>query len=153
MRLHDVDEPRADVVRLVLRRRLDHHADELLGAAGAHEHAPAALQRGALARDGLGQLAGRHRGVAVGDAHVDEALRQLLIACALGEVAPGERLERQQRGGDAVAGAAEAEIDDVAGLLAAERPAPLAQLLEHVAVADAVVATSTPASRIAVWKP
>ena len=30
----------------------------------------------------------------------------------------------------------EAHVDDVAGLLAAERPAALAQLLEHVAVAD-----------------
>ena len=150
---HDVDETRADRVGLVLRRRLDHHAHELLGARGADEHAAAALEGGALARDGLGQLAGRHRGVAVGDADVDEPLRQLSIACALGEVAPGERLERQQRGGDAVAGADEAHVDDVAGLLAAERPAALAQLLEHVAVADAVVATSMPAVAIAVWKP
>ena len=47
-----------------------------------------------------------------------------------------ERLEREQRGGDAVAGGHEAHLDDVAGLLAAQRPAALAQRLEHVAVAD-----------------
>ena len=35
------------------------------------------------------------------------------------------------------------------GLLAAERPAARAQLLEHVAVADAGIATSIPARSIA----
>ena len=73
---------------------------------------------------------------AVGEADVDEPLRQLLHRVAVGEVAALERLERQQRGGDAVAGGHEAHVDDVAGLLAAERPAALAQRLEHVAVAD-----------------
>ena len=53
------------------------------------------------------------------------------------QIASAERLERQQRAGDAVAGAVEAHLDDVPGLLAAERPAACAQLLEHVAVADA----------------
>ena len=48
----------------------------------------------------------------------------------------------------------EAHVDDVAGLLAAERPAALAQRLEHVAVADrASSRPRCPASRIAVWKP
>ena len=58
------------------------------------------------------------------------------IAVAVGEVGAAERLEREQRRGDAVAGGHEAHVDDVAGLLAAERPAALAQRLEHVAVAD-----------------
>ena len=73
---------------------------------------------------------------AVGHADVDEPLRQLLHRVALGEVGARERLERQQRRRDAVAGGHEAHVDDVARLLAAERPAALAQRLEHVAVAD-----------------
>ena len=48
----------------------------------------------------------------------------------------------------------EAQVDDVAGLLAAQRPAALAQRLEHVAVTDARWwRPRCPASRIAVWKP
>ena len=54
----------------------------------------------------------------------------------LGEVAAAELAHRRQRRGDAVAGGDEAGVDDVARLLAAERPAALAQLVEHVAVAD-----------------
>ena len=65
-----------------------------------------------------------------------------------------ERLEREQRRGDAVAGGDEAHVDDVAGLLAAERPAALAQRLEHVAVADRRRRDlDARRSRIAVWKP
>ena len=73
---------------------------------------------------------------AVAHAHVDERLRQLLHRVAVGQVGAAERLEREQRGGDAVAGGHEVAVDDVAGLLAAERPVALAQRLEHVAVAD-----------------
>ena len=99
-------------------------------------------------------VAGAVERLAVAHAHVDEPLRQLLHRVALGQVAAAERLERQQRAGDAVAGGVEAHVDDVAGLLAAERPAALAQLLEHVAVADAAWSRPRcPASRIAVWKP
>ena len=67
---------------------------------------------------------------------------------------PSSASMRQQRGGDAVAGRDEAHVDDVAGLLAAERPAALAQRLEHVAVAD-VGGRDLDARRraIAVWKP
>ena len=54
---------------LVLGRRLDHHADELLGAARAHEDAPAALQRVLLGRLGGAATPGsRHGRVAVADA-------------------------------------------------------------------------------------
>ena len=74
--------------------------------------------------------------LAVGDLDVDQRLRQLLHRHRLGEVAPGELAHRHQRRGDAVAGGDEAGVDDVAGLLAAERPAALAQLVEDVAVAD-----------------
>jgi hypothetical protein len=74
--------------------------------------------------------------VAVAHADVDEPLRELLHRRPIGQVAVAERLEREQRGGDAVAGRDEAHLDDVARLLAPERPAALAQRLEHVAVAD-----------------
>ena len=47
----------------------------------------------------------------------------------------------------------EAGVDDVARLLAAERPAALQQLGEHVRSPTGVVATSMPASSIAWWKP
>ena len=73
---------------------------------------------------------------AVAHAHVDEPLRQLGHRVALAQIAAGERLHRQQCAGDAVAGAVEAHLDDVPGLLAAEHPVARAQLLEHVAVAD-----------------
>ena len=69
-------------------------------------------------------------------ADVDERLRELLHRVALVQVAALERLHRQQRGGDAVARRHEAGVDDVAGLLAPQAPAALAQRLEHVAVAD-----------------
>ena len=66
----------------------------------------------------------------------DQALRKLVHRVAIGQVAPVQRLEREQRAGDPVARRAEAQIDDVAGLLAAERPAALAELVEDVAVPD-----------------
>ncbi len=65
-----------------------------------------------------------------------QALGQLLHRVALGQVAARERLEREQRRRDAVAGGHEAGVDDVARLLAAERPAAAEQLGQHVAVAD-----------------
>ena len=61
---------------------------------------------------------------------------QLGHRVALAQRPPAERLEREQRAGDAVAGAVEAHVDDVPGLLAAEHPAALAQRLQHVAVPD-----------------
>ena len=75
-------------------------------------------------------------GAAVAHAHVDERLRELLHRVPVGQVAAAERFERQQRGRDAVARGHEVAVDDVARLLAAERPVALAQRLEHVAVAD-----------------
>src|SRR5436305_370703 len=53
-----------------------------------------------------------------------------------GEVAAAQGLERQQGAGDAVAAGHEVRVDDVAGLLAAQRPAAGAELLDHIAVAD-----------------
>ena len=88
------------------------------------------------ARTASSTLARSLERAAVAHAHVDEALGQLRHRVALAQVAAGERLEREQRAGDAVAGAVEAHVDDVPGLLAAEHPAARAQLLEHVAVAD-----------------
>src|SRR5262245_2223618 len=45
LRLDDRDQAGADAVRLVLRRRLDHHPDERLRAARSQQHPPAALER------------------------------------------------------------------------------------------------------------
>ena len=58
------------------------------------------------------------------------------IAPRSAQIAAAERLERQQRARDPVAGGPETEIDDVARLLASERPTSPAKLVEHVAVAD-----------------
>ena len=55
---------------------------------------------------------------------------------AVGEVAAAERAQRQQRRGDAVAGGREVGPDDVARLLAAERPARARSSADDVAVAD-----------------
>ena len=85
---------------------------------------------------GVLQRLGRHRRVAVGHADVDEPLRQLLHRRAVGEVAALQRLERQERRGDPVAGGDEAHVDQVAGLLAAELPPRAPERLEDVAVAD-----------------
>ena len=58
------------------------------------------------------------------------------IGIACGEVAAAERPHHEQRRGDPVAGRPELAPDDVAGLLAAERPAAPLELRDHVAVAD-----------------
>ena len=89
-----------------------------------------------LALDERVDLGGAGVGVAVGTRTLTSVCGSFSIAWRSARSAPAERLEREQRGGDAVAGGHEAHVDDVAGLLAAERPAALAQLLEHVAVAD-----------------
>jgi len=67
---------------------------------------------------------------------VDQPLGQLRHRVALLQVPSAERFEREQCAGDPVAGGTELEVDDVPGLLAAERPAPSAELIEHVAIAD-----------------
>jgi hypothetical protein len=103
---------------------------------GPHENPPAALQGAALALDRLGQGGAVHGRVAVGDGDVDEALGQLAHRGAVGQIGAAERLQREQGAGDAVAGGDEAHVDDVAGLLAAQCPAAVAQGLEDVAVAD-----------------
>ncbi len=130
------DQAAAHLLGLLVGGRLDHHAHERLGAARAHEHPPATgelVLGGAHGRVHLLRVLER---AAIAHAHVDQPLRQLGHGVALAEVAPAERLQRQQRAGDAVAGAVEAHVDDVTRLLAAERPSARAQLLEHVAVAD-----------------
>ena len=119
------------------RRRLDHHPHQRLGAGGAQEHAAAALEGLLLALDRLPDRLGTGDRLAVGDLDVDQRLRQFLHRLHRGEVAAAELADRRQRRGDAVAGGDDAGVDDVARLLAAERPAALAQLVEHVAVADA----------------
>src|SRR2546421_74783 len=68
------------------------------------------------------------QGVPVAGALVDELLREPLHRVTLAQVGAGERLERQQRGGDAVARRHEARVDDVARLLAAQRPPAPEQL-------------------------
>src|SRR3954451_15075466 len=134
--LDDRDEALAHCVRLLGGRRLDHDAHERLGATRAYEDASTAGEGIALPGARGDDVRMGHRGVAVGDAHVDQALRELAHRVAAHEVGAVEGLERQQRARDAVAGGREAELDDVARLLAAEHPAAVAQLLEHVAVAD-----------------
>ena len=49
---------------------------------------------------------------------------------------PFERPAEEERRGEAVAGHVVAQVDDVAGLLAAEEAVALTERLEHVAVAD-----------------
>src|SRR3954468_11082441 len=49
---HHLDQTSGHVVALVLVRRLDHHTHHRLGAGGAHEHAPSALESLRLAIDG-----------------------------------------------------------------------------------------------------
>ena len=102
------DEPRADRVGLLGGRRLDHHAHERLGAARAHEHAPAALERRAprarrASRDARGRPSRASRSAT---RTLTSRCGSFSIACAVGEVAAAERLEREQRGGDPVAGRA-----------------------------------------------
>ena len=98
--LDERDEPRADRVGLVVGRRLDHHADELLGAAGAHEDAAAALER---RRSRARSRRASSRAAIAASRSATRTLTSCLraasrIAVALGEVAAVERLERQQRG-------------------------------------------------------
>ena len=75
----DGDQPVARRLGLLLGRRLDHHAHERLGAAGAHAaRARAPRAPSPRARPPRPARRWRHRRVAVGHAHVDEPLRQLL---------------------------------------------------------------------------
>ena len=120
--LDDRDEPRADRVGLLGRRRLDHHAHERLGAARADEHASAAGERGALLRARGGDLGAAIAASRSATRTLTSRWGSLCIALRRARSAPRERLEGQQRAGDAVARRGEAELDDVAGLLAAERP-------------------------------
>src|SRR4051794_32656588 len=111
-------EAPADVVGLVVRGRLDHHADPPLRPAPAHETPAPALELPGGGGDGVA----RRRAVVQGrlrlEPDVDENLRELLHGAALGEVAVADRLEGEERGGGAVPARREPEIDDVARLLA-----------------------------------
>ena len=122
--VRDGDEPAEDLLALGLVRRLDHHPDQRLGARGAHQDAAAALELGALALDRLPEAGRLGERLASRRLDVLEQLRQLLDRAALrsGLRSPSARIDQQRRG-DAVAGRREVGPDDVAGLLAAERPA------------------------------
>src|SRR6202035_1083937 len=133
--LDEGDQAPADLPGLLLGGRLDHHPDQRLSAARAHEHAPPTRQR---------LLGGPNRGldvlrmgesVTLAHAHVHEPLGELRHRVALAQVPAAEGLEGQQSAGDAIPGAVEAHLDDVPRLLTAEGPAAGAQLGEDVAVA------------------
>src|SRR5690242_10144254 len=62
---YDSGEPVGGRLRLVLRRRLDHHADDRLGAAGAQQDPSPPRQRGRLGGHGGGELAVVGRAVLV----------------------------------------------------------------------------------------
>ena len=118
-------------------RRLDHHPHERLGARRADEHPAAALERASTPARPPPTPPRRPR------APRGRRTRTLTsrwgsfsIASRSARSRAAERLEGQQRRRRAVAGRHEAGVDDVARLLAAERPAAAQQLREHVAVAD-----------------
>ncbi len=68
-----------------------------------------------------------------------------------GSIAEG--LECQQRARDPIAREPEPEVDDVAGLLAAERPFAPSQLIEHVTVADRRHRDLDPGRLHRLWNP
>src|SRR3954451_11739499 len=102
--------------------RLHHHPYERLGATRPQQDAAAALKRPRLLLDRRVDLSGLLEGSAIAYTDVDERLRQLLHRVAIREIRRAECLQRQQRGRDAVTGRDEVAVDDVPGLLAAERP-------------------------------
>src|SRR2546423_1730648 len=104
--LHGLVDPRADGVCLVLARRLDHDPDQRLGAGGANQHSPATLEARVLLLDCGPDRGMLHRPTerrSVLGSHVDESLRQLVHGVSLLQPAVAQRLEREQRAGDAVA--------------------------------------------------
>ena len=132
-------QPVADLVGLLLAGRLDHHPDQRLGARRPDEHAAPAGQTGVLAGDrllhaGIGQRGGQSG--AVRRADVDQALGSFSIASRSARSRPPSASSVSSALAIPSPEGPKPEIDDVAGLLAAERPAPLAELVEHVAVAD-----------------
>src|SRR6201995_4286103 len=131
-------EPRADLLGLLGAGRLDHHSDQWLGPGCTNQNPAPAAQRLILPRDRRLHRVMRHRRVerrAILRAYVLEALREPLHRPAGVEVSGPERLERQQGAGDPIARGAEAQIDDVTGLLTAQGPAAPSKLVKHVAVA------------------
>src|SRR5487761_1198311 len=130
------DEALTGLLGLLVGWRLDHDAHEWLGAARADEHTATSAQRLVLESNGVVDPVSVCERGAIANRNVDESLRQLAHRCTFAQVATGQRLEREQRAGDAVAGAVEAHVDDVARLLAPEAPGTVAQLLEHIAVSD-----------------
>src|SRR3954453_7908188 len=127
--LNERDQALGDLVGLVLSRRLDHHPHQRLGAAWPQEDAATARQRGGLLRGRLVNGGSCLKLAAVAHAHVDEPLWQLFHGVAVSEIRAGKGLEGEQRGGDAVPAGDEVPVDDVARLLAAERPVAVAQSL------------------------
>ena len=103
------NEPRADGLGLLVGRRLDHHPHERLGAAGAHEHAPAAGElRSARARPPRARRARPRARRGRGRATLTSALRQLAIASRSLRSRPPSASSVSSARGDAVAGAVEA---------------------------------------------
>src|ERR1700722_2328778 len=134
--LHESHQPRADLLGLFLTGSLDHDPHKRLGAAWTHEHSSTPGESLMLDLYGLRDQLGAGEGAPIGDAHVDELLGQLAHRVSFAEVTPSERFEREQRSRDPVAGAVEAHLDDVPGLLSSERPSLATQFLEHVAISD-----------------
>ena len=123
---------------LLVRRGLDHHAHEGLGAAAADEHPAVIAELGLHRRDVSGQ-GGRHVHALRGNAHVVQHLGQPGHG-RVGEVGerptrPTDDVEELHRGQEPVAGGREVGEHDVTALLAAERQAALGQGLQHVAIA------------------
>src|SRR5438045_2539319 len=84
--LHDVDQPRADLLGLMLGGRLDHHPYQRLGPGRPDEDATTPVQRLVLPLDRARDLWVVHRPSergTVGGANVDEALRELHHRVAL----------------------------------------------------------------------
>src|SRR5437899_5317994 len=113
---------------------LGEHPNQGLRAGRAHQDTapavPGRVQPLDLVEDDLGQLPVFDPDVLLG---LGPARHH---GCRLAQGAALEGPAEEQAGGEAVAGHVVAQIDDVAGLLAAEDRAFALQRLEHVAVAD-----------------
>ena len=141
-RSDDLHQPLGDQLRDAFGLGLDHHADERLGAGGAHEDAALAAQELLLVRDGGLERIARHDGLlhaaVVADDDVQQHLRVLrAVGGEHGRALAGERedLQELERGELTVAGGGVVGEDHVARLLAAELVAALHHLFEHIAVA------------------
>ena len=139
-RSNDLHQPLGDQLRDAFGLSLDHHADERLGAGGAHEDAALAAQELLLVRDGGLERIARHDGLlhaaVVADDDVQQHLRVLrAVGGEHGRALAGERedLQELERGELTVAGGGVVGEDHVARLLAAELVAALHHLFDVLA--------------------